>query len=78
MTFCVTWQNSSLHFYTLGKQKNIVNFKEFLILRCLIDGSLHTLVPWEIWRSTSKLCFTAFIKGRIFFSLFAFLNKEAV
>lgn len=79
MTFCVIWHNSALYFYTLGKQKNITNLKEFLTLRYLIDGSLYTLVPWEIWWTSSKLWFTAFIKGRgCFFSLFVFLNKETV
>lgn len=47
------WHNSALYFYTLGKQKNTANLEEFLILRYLIDGSLYTLVPWEIWRSST-------------------------
>lgn len=60
-------------------RKNIANLKEFLLLRYLIDGSLYTLMPWERWRSSSKLHFNAFIKGRFFFPyFFTFLNKETM
>lgn len=71
---CVIWRNSSLHFYTLGKQKNIPNFKEFVILRCVMASSLYTSVLWGS-KGYSKLCFKVFRKGRILFSLFAFAQQ---